>query len=180
MSDFDELDPRDAARLREAVQALPREVEPAQDLWPGIRAEIALRPAQGHGGPGRGAGRWGGYRWLAAAAALVLITATTTWTLARRSDPAGGATLGTEFASYERSAADLEASLQRHRAGLDPNTLAVLERTLRTIDGAIAEARVALAERPSDPAIQAFVASAYRQKIDFLRRANDVASAIGP
>jgi hypothetical protein len=120
-------------------------------------------------------------RWLAAAAALVLITATTTWAVVKqRTEASEQAATVALLADFERSAMELQASLERRQASLDPRTREILERSLRTIDGAIAEARVALAERPQDAAIQAFVASAFRQKIDFLRRANDVAAAMGP
>lgn len=134
-------------------------------------------------------------RLAAAAVLLVALTATATWyattprdtaqvvegpaaapTSAPTADPAAALAL---FASYERSAAELSASLDRRSVGLDARTLAVLERTLRTIDGAIAEAREALATDPSNPAVQAFVTAAYRQKLDFLRRANDVAADLG-
>ena len=189
-NDDDALDARDAARLREALAALPREVDPEHDLWPEIRAQLDLTRARGIGGdsastpvtPIAAARRpFRAARWLAAAAALVLITATTTWAVvkqrAQASDQAATVAL---LADFERSASELQASLERRQSALDPRTREILERSLRTIDGAIAEARVALAERPQDAAIQAFVASAFRQKIDFLRRANDVAAAMGP
>ncbi|MFN0097292.1 MAG: hypothetical protein ACKVS7_01350 [Gemmatimonadaceae bacterium] len=188
-NDHDALDPRDAARLREALAALPREIEPEHDLWPEIHAQLDLTRARGTGTeptrtavtPISSARRpWRSARWLAAAAALVLFTATSTWALLRQratlSDEAATVAL---LADFERSASELQASLDRRQSSLDPRTRAILERSLRTIDGAIAEARVALAERPQDPAIQAFVASAFRQKLDFLRRANDVAAEMG-
>jgi hypothetical protein len=188
--DHDALDPRDAARLREALTALPREVEPEHDLWPEIRAQLDLTRARGIGGdsastpvtPINSARRpFRATRWLAAAAALVLITATTTWAVVKqRTEASEQAATVALLADFERSAMELQASLERRQASLDPRTREILERSLRTIDGAIAEARVALAERPQDAAIQAFVASAFRQKIDFLRRANDVAAAMGP
>jgi len=188
--DHDALDPRDAARLREALTALPREVEPEHDLWPEIRAQLDLTRARGIGGdsastpvtPITSARRpFRATRWLAAAAALVLITATTTWAVVKqRTEASEQAATVALLADFERSATELQASLERRQASLDPRTREILERSLRTIDGAIAEARVALAERPQDAAIQAFVASAFRQKIDFLRRANDVAAAMGP
>lgn len=188
--DHDALDPRDAARLREALTALPREVEPEHDLWPEIRAQLDLTRARGIGGdsastpvtPINSVRRpFRATRWLAAAAALVLITATTTWAVVKqRTEASEQAATVALLADFERSATELQASLERRQASLDPRTREILERSLRTIDGAIAEARVALAERPQDAAIQAFVASAFRQKIDFLRRANDVAAAMGP
>lgn len=185
--DQDALDPRDAARLREALAALPREVDPEHDLWPEIRAQLDLTRARGIGDasavtPITAARRpFRAARWLAAAAALVLITATTTWAVVKqRAEASDQAATVALLADFERSASELQASLERRQSALDPRTRAILERSLRTIDGAIAEARVALAERPQDAAIQAFVASAFRQKIDFLRRANDVAAAMGP
>lgn len=207
MTQPDELDAAASARLRAALERLPSEVEPERDLWPSIRARIEqgrVQPLR-EGGGGAGDGTRLGDRTLpwytaprrlaAAAVLLVALTATATWyattprdtaqvvegpaaapTSAPTADPAAALAL---FASYERSAAELSASLDRRSAGLDARTLAVLERTLRTIDGAIAEAREALATDPSNPAVQAFVAAAYRQKLDFLRRANDVAAELG-
>lgn len=205
MTTHDEIDPADAARLRAAVAKLPAEVEPEQDLWPAIRSRIEagrvqalpVRPADGERtvratGPGDGAARRGAHwyeaprRLAAAALLLVSLTATATWVVTSRSNATGPVaavdTAGAfaSFASYERSAAELAASLDQRSATLDPRTLAVLERSLRTIDGAIAEAREALASDPGNPAVQAFVAAAYRQKLDFLRRANDVAVMQGP
>lgn len=205
MTHPDELDPAAAARLRAAVERLPSEVEPERDLWPSIRARIDQGRVQPlHGGAGdeaagpatRALPWYAAPRRLAAAAVLlVALTATATWYATRSpdrartaegpaADPAAPPTADPAaalaiFASYERSAAELSASLDRRSAGLDARTLAVLERTLRTIDGAIAEAREALATDPSNPAVQAFVAAAYRQKLDFLRRANDVAADLG-
>jgi len=195
-----ELDAAEAARLRAALQRLPAAVEPERDLWPSIRARIDQGRVQALPGGGGAASRPAGERWpwyarpqrlAAAAALLVAATATATWWTVRTTpasdlaevtapaasvDPAAALA---SFASYERSAAELTATLERRRGALDPNTLAVLERTLRTIDGAIAEAREALATDPGNAAVQGFVATAYRQKIDFLRRANDVAAELG-
>lgn len=185
----DELDPADAARLHAAVQRLPEEVEPERDLWPDIRARIDQGRIQALPGvSGVPAARplpWYAHprRLAAAAVLLVSLTATATWWTMRSEGTTGGVPASTaalaSFASYEQSAAELSATLDARRANLDPATLAVLERTLRTIDGAIAEAREALAIDPTNTAVQAFVATAYRQKIDFLRRANDVAAEMG-
>ncbi len=217
----DELDPQDAARLRAAVERLPAEVEPAQDLWPAIRARIeagrvhALPVRQApdpgalpeHGAPALGATGPRGVpvpwyaaprRLAAAAVLLVAATAATTWWVSTRpgtppasagagapapamaADAAGTARALASFASYERSAAELASALERRSAELDPRTREVLERSLRTIDVAIAEAREALAADPGNAAVRAFVVAAYRQKVDFLRRANDVAALQGP
>jgi hypothetical protein len=135
-------------------------------------------------------------RWpalAAAAAVLVIASVSLTWLVTRPGpggplaiaesagiSPAPSTAALASFASYERSAADLASTLGKRASRLDPATRAVLERSLRTIDEAIAEARAALVADPSSAAYQTFVESAYRQKIDFLRRANDVAALHGP
>jgi hypothetical protein len=189
MNTPDELDPADAARLRAAAQRLPAEVEPERDLWPDIRARIDQARIQAlPGASGMPVARplpwYAAPRRLAAAAVLLVsLTATATWWATRSGGsttaPADPSAALATFDADERSAAALSAALEGRRAKLDPATLAVLERTLRTIDGAIAEAREALANDPTNPAVRAFVATAYRQKIDFLRRANDVAAELG-
>lgn len=190
MTTHDELDPRDAARLRAAIDQLPEEVEPARDLWTGIRARIEQGRVASLPGSARHPFEKSPWytvprRLAAAAVLLVAISSTVTWAVATRE---AGSVAGTQaqldsarvmMDGYERSAAELSALLDQRSAKLDPETRAMLERTLRTIDGALAEAREALTADPSNPTIRAFVASAYKQKIDFLRRANDVASELG-
>jgi hypothetical protein len=183
-------------RLREALGRLPEEMPPARDLWPEIRAQLDAERVRAFPGTGSSAAprrrriALGVRGSLAAAAALVLVTATVTWQLrgpATRDDGAAGlpeaAEAGagdlTSFASYERSAAELSALLDERTVRLDPATRAVLERSLRTIDEALEEARAALAADPASPGGRAFVETVWRQKIDFLRRANDVATLRG-
>jgi len=56
--------------LRDAVERLPRRIEPPEDLWPGIRERI--RSGRGRTGGGRMWGRWNVWVPLAAAAILLL------------------------------------------------------------------------------------------------------------
>lgn len=175
MNSFDEqLDPARLARLKAAADALPREVEPARDLWPDIRARIAKEPR--HSLVFR--------PYLLAAASALIAVGATAWVMQQRTEQqladAESARVFATVTAFERSSAELTATLERRGATLDPRTRAVLEQSLRTIDEAIAEARGALDADPRNPAVQAFVAAAYRQKIDFLRRANDVAVSQGP
>lgn len=137
-------------------------------------------------------------RLAAAAAVLIVSSVSLTWLAIRPSAPeaavaveptdpmSGGAveavpsaTALATFASYERSAADLATALEQRAARLDPATRDVLDRSLRTIDEALSEARAALAADPASAAFQSFVDAAYRQKLDFLRRANDLAALQG-
>jgi hypothetical protein len=166
------LDPARLAHLKAAADALPREVAPGRDLWPDIRARITTRRS------------FVQRPWLLAAASALIAVGATAWVMQQRTEQAlADAESRRAFATvaaFERSSAELTATLERRGATLDPRTRAVLEQSLRTIDEAIAEARGALDADPRNPAVQAFVAAAYRQKIDFLRRANDVAVSQGP
>ncbi len=204
-----DLTPDETRRLRDAVAALPESVDPERDLWPDIRERIEAtrvvalpreqfaphapraQPAQSAQSAHRGP-RVTWPRLAAAAAVLVLASvALTRWmtepavqtmVVAPAMDSAGTARAAVSFASFdsfERTAADLSATLDRRAGQLDPATRAVLERSLRTIDQAIAEAREALAADPASAAMRGFVESVYRQKVDFLRRANDVAALRG-
>jgi len=182
-----DLDPQ----LRDAVARLPEELPPARDLWPAIRAEMdadRLREFSPAGGPvprgtaARPSFSLGVRGIAAAAAAVILVTATVTWQLrgpapsveAPAAAPSGSALVS--FASYESAADELAALLAQRSARLDPATIEVLERTMQTIDEALAEAREALARDPESATARGFVESAWRQKLDFLRRANDVAA----
>ncbi|MBL8996378.1 MAG: hypothetical protein JNL44_03590 [Gemmatimonadetes bacterium] len=193
----DHLMSDDDPRLRDAIERLPDEIPPGRDLWPGIRAQleaervVALPTAptaptapEAAAAPQRGRRVSLPVGWVAAAAAvLVLATATVTWRLRdpapppvaqERPEPLSDGLV--TFASYERSAAELTLLLEQRAERLEPATRAVLERSLRTIDEALQEARDALARDPASPGGRAFVEAAWRQKIDFLRRANAVAA----
>lgn len=182
-----DLDPQ----LRDAVARLPEEVPPARDLWPAIRAEMdadrlreftSVSGTPSHGRNARSPFSLGVRGLAAAAAAVILITATVTWQL-RGSAPSLDVTSAAPptsglvtFASYEAAADELAALLAQRSVRLDPATLEVLERTMQTIDDALAEAREALARDPESARARGFVESVWRQKLDFLRRANDVAA----
>lgn len=193
--------PDDDPRLREAISRLPDAIEPPRDLWPDIRAEfekdrVRALPsaadvgAAAAGSPGADRARWkfGSPALAAAAVVLIVATAGVTWWLKPGGTPAPDTASApavtapetfARFASYERSAAELTAALDQKAVTLDPATKAVLERSLRTIDEALTEARNALERDPASADISAYVESAYRHKIDFLRRANDVAALRG-
>lgn len=174
--------PDDDPRLRELLARLPEEQLPQRDLWPEIRARVdaeRVTPLPG-AGAAPGATRMVPLRLAAAAAAvLVIATAGVTWWSRTPGLPAPADTVPGalySFASYERSADELSTLLAQRSAKLDPATREVLERSLRTIEEALAEARAALERDPASAEMRAFVEAAYRQKLDFLRRANDMAS----
>jgi hypothetical protein len=88
--------------------------------------------------------------------------------------PATAADFG--VARYDAAIAELETALDKQRGKLDPKTVQVVERNLALIDRAIADARTALAADPASRYLNAHLASTMRQKVDLLRRVNDMAS----
>jgi predicted anti-sigma-YlaC factor YlaD len=163
------------------LAALPG-VAPARDLLPGIAARIDAETIP--------AGEWTLMRarpWLAAAAALlVVLSASLTWLLTRPAVPAGtearplasaeaDAFLSTD-AEYARAAAELETLLRINRAALEPEVAQVLEHTLATIDMALTEAREALARDPDNALLSGLLLASHEKKLDVLRQAAGLAS----
>ena len=137
-------DPMHDESLSPLVERLPRSIEPARDLWPGIEGRLERRPAARR-------------RWLVvlAAAAVIIIAAAsslaTAWFLGGREQPAAVASAGDDReAVYLRATAALAQELAVSRDDLAPETVAVLDRNLEIIDRAIAESRAALAADPSN------------------------------
>lgn len=175
-------------RLREVLDraaALPREIEPESDLWPGIARRIeqgklvALQPSRPRVSNTRS--------WLVQAAAAVLLvaaTATLTWRLTSRplqAPPPTGldATGGVVFSSYqaaepqyEAAIAALMAEFQRQRGRLSPVTVAEVERNLKIIDTALEEAKSALQRDPSNAGLGFLVAGMQQRKRGLLEQAN--------
>jgi hypothetical protein len=171
--------------LRAEAAALPRELEPPSHLWSGIRGRIDARE------------RTRTVRfpvaWLAAAAVLlVALSSAVTLQLARTgpglpgtaaSVPADPAEAPTRFASLGEEAVgtleeawaptlrELEAALVRNRDRLSPETLQVLEENLRIIDGAIRDAREALAADPASVGAARALNGMYETRVQVLRQA---------
>jgi hypothetical protein len=79
-----------------------------------------------------------------------------------------------ELAATERgyltTVDELTATLQESHALLAPETVQAVERSLRVIDAAIAEAREALLNDPSSLMVRDLLRRGYEQKVDLLRR----------
>lgn len=160
------------------VGQLPRAIEPARDLWPGVRERIGIRRV-------RGLRRVTVPVWLLAAAAVLLMAVSigVTGLLVRRSPaaepasrPAAGPTAELE-SQYALATADLMEELGKAKSRLRPETLSTIERNLRVIDSALAESRRALAGDPGNQVLEQLVVAVWRQKMDFLRRATALAPA---
>ena len=83
------------------------------------------------------------------------------------------AALEHEYATVTR---DLERELAERKHALAPETIAAVERSLRTIDGAIAEAREALARDPGSETLARLLVAGHDQKVELLRHATRLAT----
>jgi anti-sigma factor RsiW len=161
--------------------ALPRERTPGRDLWAGIEERLdEARPSRGRVWTMAG---WGA--GLAAAAGVVLALSATLGGPAPPASssprPSGTASLapvalGTEEPvmaaerAYARAAVELMAALQEQRDRLPPETLASLERDLRSIDAALLQVQLALASDPANPRLNHLLASTHQKKVEMLQQ----------
>ena len=174
----------EVARLRtllDRIAALPRVVEPPASAWGAVRGRLrAAAPASRRGHWAR---QWG----LLAAAGLVLVAGSSALTVlalrargptvapsAVQSAPTPSLAVLAVERSYEDVLDELTATLHSQRASLAPATVETVERTLRIIDDAIAEARAALAADPRNAALVDILAATYEQKVQLLRRASEL------
>lgn len=90
--------------------------------------------------------------------------------------PAPGTVRPVNFADpqYDAAVADLERALEERRNDLNPRTVEILERNLKLIDAAIAQARQALEEDPANSYLNQHLVDSRRRKLDLLRRATAI------
>jgi len=180
------------AALARRVGAAPRDVPPARDLGPALRARIAAHessaaPVAAAGRAAHARARWRGWP-LRAAAGIAIAVASSAATIALLGGGERGAArpaapvavapapqpapaLPAATAGYESTARDLAVALEAQRPALAPETIATVEAALRVVDSAIAEGRAALARDPGNAMLAELLAVTYRQKVDVLRRA---------
>lgn len=170
-----------------------RDEAPAQDLWPGVSARLG-----GSAAPKRSRISFTLPQLALAASLLMAVASGLTWLSANRPlAPAGtqpmvvaesestgrveGGVVNANFADAQFNAAvsDLEQILRDERDRLDPRTVLVIERNLKTIDLAIQEARMALDDDPANAYLNSHLADARRRKLDLLRHATTLASVGG-
>ena len=174
-------------------------VEPDRDLWPGIAGAIGAPPRREASDvialpvAARRRGPAGVYltvpQLAAAAVALVIFSGAATWWAGagvplRGEAPAGTQEPAAAFVAdapapspeLARELAGLEAALEAARAGLDPNTVRIVEKNLAVIQRAIDESLLALEMDPGNPFLHEHLERAYREKADFLREATALAA----
>lgn len=190
----DDLTEKEIEAIRTAAARLPL-VEPSRDLWPGIEARLGTQVIDiNRNVQRRPRGIAASTRMLAmAASVLIMATAGTTYIVLRDRVPDNGGTVasgaarggsqqeevvpaslggvGGEFGAYTEEIDNLQGAIAERRAKLDPATIAVIEKNLRIIDGAIEESKQALAKDPASPFLTALLGDALADKIRLLRQA---------
>jgi hypothetical protein len=158
----------DFSRIRLTASTLEEHVPPPR-LWANIAASVDAQPHRV-------------FAWIpiAAAAALAIVVVGATWvawthlpsesqqpaSVALEQGPAAPAE-----AQYEEAIAGLERLASAQDAALDPQTRAVLQQNLATIDRAIDESRAALADEPASALAQDSLLDALDTKVALLQDA---------
>ncbi len=172
------------ADLEQIVVAAPhyRGVAPGRDLWSGIADAIEADRVR----PLPVSRRWLGSttrRLLAAGITLAVLGGSGGYWLAKRGGPgvvagapveqAAGQVIPAGFDSeaYDRAVAELEDVLVANRDRLDTATVRVVEESLRTIDAAIADARLAIQRDSANAYLNGQIAAHLRKKVTVLRLA---------
>ena len=173
----------DLVALRNRARATPREIPPPPAVWAGISnatrdrrsSQFAVRSSP------VGLTRW---RLAAAAALLIALSSAVTVGVLRTGGEQRAASieqrtldprLAALEADYRRATAELVRALEAE-AALTPSVREALGRHLAVVDGAIAEARASVLERPADTDVGGMLLAAYRQKLDLLERATRLGS----
>jgi hypothetical protein len=162
-------------RLDEALELLPRGIEPARDLWPAIEANLEPRPA-------RATRRW---PWLAAAGVLLVLgSSLITASLLRREAPVvaqaplerpGVALTQAAFGpgqtldpSYDVIRRQLAESIAARIERLPPEARAKLEANLAELHRATTEINAALELSPGDPLLEELLINSYQDELAVL------------
>jgi hypothetical protein len=174
-------------RLDEALERLPRSVDPAHDLWPMIEAHLQERET-------RSGRRWA---WQAAAAVLLVVgSSVLTANLVRRDEarvarPAAAPAAAVEVEpaafravyapdpGYVAARQQLAAMLESRVDRLPASARQKLEANLAEIRRATAEITAALSLQPGDPLLEELLLNAYQDELAVLASVNDLTGVNG-
>ena len=190
------------ARLAEVVAALravPREARVPEGLWAGIQGRIQGRPAEGvdaeaevlaFPGARRGPRRFvftvpqlaaaavvvsvlsAGAMWMAVSGGGGTLTPGASAALTLPVGPAARAASSGE--GYDQAVFELERIVDQGKPYLAPETVAALDRSLQTIDDALAEIRRALAADPNNELLARMLVRQQTSKLRVLSQAATV------
>jgi tetratricopeptide (TPR) repeat protein len=178
----------DLRRVREAGRALPRVAPPAQ-AWPNLRAALDRDLAGGRAAPTQSRLAWTGPSWwpawaTLAAAALVVAAVGGGLFLATRPAPAPSRQASAASAApaqsaeaeieaaqlhYAKAIAALEGAEKDGRSVLDPQTMAVLDKSNAVLDQAIQDGQAAIKSHPTSEFAQTSLLDALQRKVNLLR-----------
>ena len=170
--------------LMRAAAALPREIKPGRDLWPGIAQAIAVRERQRH---------WWNGGFAQAAAVLLLVAGSSGVTyLAIKDDssslspvamegdrvfrPVAGSfgsryNLGPEFQDARDSLAEM---LDSEMEKLSPDSRAEVQKNLDAIRAAIVEINKALANEPDNVLLQDLLIRTYHDELALMQKVGGI------
>lgn len=178
---------------------LPRELEPATDLWPGIASAIDGKAANGNMQAGDEDTRPGRrFGWFAQAAAVLLLVGASsgvTW-LAMQEEAAPGATVadngslvfepvsgsfGSQYSlgpDFQDARASLVTRLEAELDRLPPESREEVVNNLATIRAAISDINKALAEQPDNVLLQELLISTYREELAIMRKVDGISGSV--
>lgn len=166
------------AELRMALRGLRRDVEPGNDLWPGIAARIAALPQQAYATAPRPGPRW---LWPLATAASLLLAVGVTWKMqpASPSPLTSGTTIATTAAGarkqaplVQREAETLTVQYQAALREMDAQAVpAGWQPGLEALDRSAAEIRGALQRDPNSRLLLERLRDTYTRRLALSRRA---------
>ena len=147
--------------LRWRLRQLPRDIEPAADLWPGIAAAIGRQPAQRT------------HRWLLsslAMAASVLLVAGLAWHRAAAPPPSPTVDPAAVVVAAESRAItdEYQAALRQYRGAPVPEAI---EPTLGELDRSVAQIQRAIARDPDSVFLLEQLRRTYSTRLALTRRA---------
>ena len=182
-----------------AGQVASHDAPPAADLWPGIEARLTgsnVAPFQARRDRGPRVISFSVAQLAAAAVLLMALSGATAWFLRGTVATAPETTttiiqaevephaapdsirpVNFADAQYDAAVTDLERALEERRNDLNPRTVEILERNLKLIDAAIAQARQALEEDPGNAYLNRHLVESRKRKLDLLRRATAISEA---
>ncbi|MGA9851348.1 MAG: hypothetical protein WBR15_00210 [Gammaproteobacteria bacterium] len=156
-------------KLDEELAKLPRSIEPARDLWPGIAARIARRHS---------------ITWprailnVTAAAAVVAVAVAITWLILPMHAPVSGSQTAATTVPANRDiaseAVDLLARFTTQLASnssLPPKARAALLDNLRMVNADILHTEAALKKYPNDVNLRALLFNLYQQQAQLMNEA---------
>ncbi|GGF83521.1 hypothetical protein [Alteromonas lipolytica] len=145
-------------KMKEQLEALPNELTPSRDLWPGI--ELALTGAQEERKPNR---------WPVAVAAGLIVPAVLVWLFMSQSQVPVNTPNPTVVAQMSKQFESQKASLLV--AYQDQNALADnWQGQLTELESAAEAIKAALKNDPNNMALLRMLQSVYQQQIDLIER----------